>query len=100
MKGLIVGRYRGYVIEACVAPRATRAEDIATHKFQVSWRVRERNAVLKAIANPSETALHESEAAAIRSVDRSARACIDAMLDGDSLESPGTVARALASHEA
>jgi len=82
MKGHIVGRYRGYVIEARLEPRTIRLVDRVALKYRVSWSLRTRASRQNVTGDLTDPVMYDSESVAISSVDRRARAFIDAMLAG------------------
>jgi hypothetical protein len=85
MKDHIVGRYRGYVIEARIERRTTRLLDGVAPRYCVTWSVRTRTSKQPVAGVLADPLTYDSESVALTSVDRKARAFIDAMLV-DSIE--------------
>ncbi|MBB5447388.1 MULTISPECIES: hypothetical protein [unclassified Paraburkholderia] len=80
MKHHIVGRYRGFVIEAHLEPRAARFSDGIALTYRVTWSLRRRTRKQHVTGDLADAATYESESVALTCVDRKARALIDAML--------------------
>lgn len=85
MKDHIVGRYRGFVIEARLEPRTIRLSDELALRYRVTWSLRKRTSKQDVIGSYADPLVYASESIAIVSVDRRARAFIDALL-ADSIE--------------
>ncbi|SEK05508.1 hypothetical protein [Paraburkholderia diazotrophica] len=84
MKDHIVGRYRGFVIEARIEPRTIRSSDGFVLSYCVTWWLRTRTSAQtttpRRIGQFADPLMYESESIALTCIDRSARALIDAML--------------------
>ncbi|MEM5440153.1 hypothetical protein [Paraburkholderia diazotrophica] len=80
MKHQIVGRYRGFVIEARMEPRTVRSSDGVALRYRVSWSLRTVTSKQKVIGDYADPVIYDSDSIALICVDRSARAFIDAML--------------------
>ena len=91
MKTHIVGRYRGFVIEACTEPRTIRLSDEVALRYCVTWSLRTRTSKQKVIGDLADPVMYASESFAITSVDRRARAFIDAMLADGAEQMPGSL---------
>jgi hypothetical protein len=91
MKDHIVGRYRGFVIEARTEPRTIRLSDGVALRYCVTWSLRPRKSKQKVIGDLADPIMYESESVALTSVDRRARAFIDAMLADGAEQMPGSL---------
>ncbi|OUL80878.1 hypothetical protein CA601_31905 [Paraburkholderia hospita] len=80
MKHQIVGRYRGFVIEARIELRTARSPDGVALKYRVSWSLRKVRSKQKIIGDFADPVIYDSDSIALTCVDRAARAFIDAML--------------------
>ncbi|MPW22216.1 hypothetical protein GCT13_36650 [Paraburkholderia sp. CNPSo 3157] len=80
MKHQIVGRYRGFVIEARIEPRTARSSDGIALRYRVSWSLRTGTSKQKIIGDFADPVIYDSDRIALTCVDREARALIDAML--------------------
>ncbi|WP_087740098.1 hypothetical protein [Paraburkholderia piptadeniae] len=90
MKDHIVGRYRGYIIEACLEPRTIRFSDRVAPRYRITWWLRTRTSKQKVVGQFADPFIYDSESIALTCVDRRARAFIDAMLaDGIDHKSSG-----------
>ncbi|SEJ74001.1 hypothetical protein [Paraburkholderia diazotrophica] len=88
MKHQIVGRYRGFVIEARIEPRTARSSDGLALRYRVSWSLRAVASKQRVLGDVADPVIYDSDSLALTCVDRAARALIDAMLaDGDELAS-------------
>ncbi|MGF6416422.1 hypothetical protein [Paraburkholderia sp. MM5482-R1] len=76
MKHHIVGRYRGFVIEAHMEPRTARL----SVGIALTWSLRRRTRKQHVTGDLADAVTYESESVALTCVDRKARALIDAML--------------------
>ncbi|MPW23047.1 hypothetical protein GCT13_41300 [Paraburkholderia sp. CNPSo 3157] len=79
MKVYIVGRYRGFVMRARIEPRTIRLSGELVVRYRVTWSLR-RTSQRDVIGDFAHPVMYASEGVAIASVDRRARAFIDAML--------------------
>ncbi|ACC71460.1 hypothetical protein Bphy_2285 [Paraburkholderia phymatum STM815] len=91
MKSHIIGRYRGFIIEARTQQRISRSSDALTATCHVTWHVRGLRPVKGVMGMFADPAAYPTESIAISSADRSARAFIDAMLDRDRDDRPSAV---------
>ncbi|MBB5413532.1 hypothetical protein OKW40_000903 [Paraburkholderia sp. RAU6.4a] len=80
MKHHIVGRYRGFVIEAHMEPRTARLSVGIALTYRVTWSLRRRTRKQHVTGDLADAVTYESESVALTCVDRKARALIDAML--------------------
>ena len=80
MKDRIVGRYRGFIIEARIEPCTIRLFDGVALRYRVTWSLRRRTSKQNIAADVGDPVMCDSESAALTCVDRRARAYIDAML--------------------
>jgi hypothetical protein len=80
MKHHIVGRYRGFVIEAYMEPRTVRMSDGIALTYRVTWSLRRSTRKQHVTVDPANPVTYESESVALTCVDRKARALIDVML--------------------
>jgi hypothetical protein len=80
MKHQIVGRYRGFVIEARIEQRTARSSDGVALRYRVSWSLRTVTSKQKIIGDFADPVIYDSDSIALTCVDRAARAFIDAML--------------------
>ncbi|APA88737.1 hypothetical protein BJG93_25880 [Paraburkholderia sprentiae WSM5005] len=80
MKHHIVGRYRGFVIEAHIEPRTARLSDGIALTYRVTWSLRMRTRKQHVTGELADAVTYESESVALTCVDRKARALIDALL--------------------
>ncbi|MEX3788061.1 hypothetical protein [Paraburkholderia sp. BR14374] len=80
MKRHIVGRYRGFVIEAHMEPRTARLSDGIALTYRVTWSLRRRTRKQHVTGDFADPVTYESESVALANIDREARALIDAML--------------------
>jgi hypothetical protein len=88
MKDHIVGRYRGFVIEARTEPRTIRLSDRVVLRYCVTWSVRNRTSKQKVIGDFAGPVMYDLESIAFTCVDRRARGFIDAMLADDGPAAP------------
>ncbi|MEM5389896.1 hypothetical protein VSR68_41225 [Paraburkholderia phymatum] len=77
---LIVGRYRGFAIEAHMEPRTVRSSDGVALRYRVAWSLHTRTLKEKVIGDFADPVIYDSESVALTCVDRNARTLIDAML--------------------
>jgi hypothetical protein len=91
MKDHIVGRYRGFVIEARISPRTVRLSDGAAIRYSVTWSLRSRTSKQKIIGDFADPVMYDSESVALTCVDRRARAFIDAMQTDGVEHTPGSL---------
>jgi hypothetical protein len=89
MKHHIVGRYRGFVIEAQMEPRTARLSDGIALTYLVTWSLRRRTQKQHVAGDFADPVTYESESVALSCVDREARALIDAMLAHHAELAPG-----------
>jgi hypothetical protein len=89
MKDHIVGRYRGFVIEACTETRTIRLSDGVALRYCVTWSLRNRASKQNVIGDLADPVMYDSESVALTCVDRRARAYIDAMLADGVEHTPG-----------
>ncbi|AXF05457.1 hypothetical protein [Paraburkholderia hospita] len=80
MKHQIVGRYRGFVIEARIELRTARSPDGVALRYRVSWSLRTGRSKEKIIGDFADPVIYDSDSIVLTCVDRAARAFIDAML--------------------
>ncbi|MCC8404888.1 hypothetical protein LJ655_23950 [Paraburkholderia sp. MMS20-SJTN17] len=80
MKHHIVGRYRGFVIEAHMERRTIRLSDGLALTYCVTWSLHSSTRKQEFTGQFADPVTYESESVALTSVDREARAVIDAML--------------------
>ncbi|MGF6408753.1 hypothetical protein [Paraburkholderia sp. MM5482-R1] len=80
MKRHIVGRYRGFVIEAHMEPRTARLSDGIALTYRVTWSLRRRTRKQHVTGDFADPVTYDSESVALTCIDRDARALIDAML--------------------
>ena len=81
MKDCIVGRYRGFIIEARIEPCTIRLFDGVALRYRVTWSLRRRTSKQNIAADVGDPVMCDSESAALTCVDRRARAFLDAMLE-------------------
>ena len=91
MKDHIVGRYRGFVIEACTETRTIRLSDGVALRYCVTWSVRNRTSKQKVIGDFAGPVMYDLESIAFTCVDRRARGFIDAMLADGAEQMPGSL---------
>ena len=80
MKHQIVGRYRGFVIEARMEPRPVLSSNGVALRYRVSWSLRTVTSKQKVIGDVVDPVIYDSHSIALSCVDRAARILIDAML--------------------
>lgn len=80
MKHQIVGRYRGFVIEARIEQRTARSSDGVALRYRVSWSLRTVTSKQTIIGDFADPVIYDSDSIALTCADRAARAFIDAML--------------------
>ncbi|EEA01867.1 hypothetical protein BH160DRAFT_2787 [Burkholderia sp. H160] len=80
MKHHIVGRYRGFVIEAHIEPRTARLSHGFALIYRVTWSLHRNTRTQDLTDDFADPVTYESESAALTCVDREARALIDARL--------------------
>ncbi|WP_233858235.1 hypothetical protein [Paraburkholderia sp. HD33-4] len=89
MKHHIVGRYRGFVIEAHIEPRTARLSGAIALTYRVTWSLRRATRKQDVAGDFADATTYESESVALTCVDREARALIDDMLSRRGVEGNG-----------
>jgi len=89
MKAHVVGRYRGFVIEARLEPRKARSSVGMALTYRVTWSLRRGTRNQDVTEDFADPVTYESESVALTCVDRKARALIDSMLAGHAEHMPG-----------